>query len=248
MSELTEKEFDALRELRTPQHFFRVRKGNELTDKLIGMGLMVVESTGYHLTSKGWDLVGHPVRYEDYQGSGVFCQEFSNEVCPDRQMFEDWLYSKICREEDFEPPIVFACTDFQMGLDAQDILDGAKEVAHGNFCADFEIEWKSGFSELERFVEKWNKKHSVTYWAGGRDSVILDISGLVDRLTKLREENERRKLASAQAEALIVGQLQCNCDLDNWEPEPETGHSWVCRIHKALLAHRKDVGRGKCSQ
>lgn len=24
--------------------------------------------------------------------------------------------------------------------------------------------------------------------------------------------------------------LQCNCDLDNWEPEKDTGHSWVCRI------------------
>lgn len=27
--------------------------------------------------------------------------------------------------------------------------------------------------------------------------------------------------------------LQCNCDLDRWEPELDTGHSWVCRIHKA---------------
>ena len=26
--------------------------------------------------------------------------------------------------------------------------------------------------------------------------------------------------------------MQCNCDLDNWSPEPDTGHSWVCRIHK----------------
>ena len=25
---------------------------------------------------------------------------------------------------------------------------------------------------------------------------------------------------------------QCNCDLDNWQPERSTGHSWVCRIHK----------------
>jgi len=29
--------------------------------------------------------------------------------------------------------------------------------------------------------------------------------------------------------------MQCNCDLDNWEPERSTGHSWVCRIHKATL-------------
>ena len=27
--------------------------------------------------------------------------------------------------------------------------------------------------------------------------------------------------------------MRCNCDLDNWEPERDTGHSWVCRIHKA---------------
>ena len=27
--------------------------------------------------------------------------------------------------------------------------------------------------------------------------------------------------------------LQCNCDLDNWEPERDTGHSLVCRIHRA---------------
>ena len=25
---------------------------------------------------------------------------------------------------------------------------------------------------------------------------------------------------------------QCNCDLDNWQPQTDTGHSWVCRIDK----------------
>ena len=30
--------------------------------------------------------------------------------------------------------------------------------------------------------------------------------------------------------------MYCNCDLDNWQPEPNTGHSWVCRIHKAITA------------
>lgn len=28
-------------------------------------------------------------------------------------------------------------------------------------------------------------------------------------------------------------EMRCNCDLDNWEPESSTGHSCVCRIHKA---------------
>lgn len=30
--------------------------------------------------------------------------------------------------------------------------------------------------------------------------------------------------------------MQCNCDLDNWQPEPRTGHSHVCGIHKAAIA------------
>ena len=29
--------------------------------------------------------------------------------------------------------------------------------------------------------------------------------------------------------------MQCNCDLDRWEPERKTGHSWVCRIHEAAM-------------
>lgn len=41
----------------------------------------------------------------------------------------------------------------------------------------------------------------------------------------------------------IKATMQCNCDLDNWEPEKETGHSWVCRIHKAAIARRKEITR-----
>jgi hypothetical protein len=29
---------------------------------------------------------------------------------------------------------------------------------------------------------------------------------------------------------------RCFCDLDNWEPELSTGHSWVCPIHEKALA------------
>lgn len=31
-------------------------------------------------------------------------------------------------------------------------------------------------------------------------------------------------------------EMQCNCDLDNWQPELDTGHSWVCRIHETFKA------------
>ncbi len=36
--------------------------------------------------------------------------------------------------------------------------------------------------------------------------------------------------------------LQCNCDLDAWEPERDTGHSWVCRIHKQAKARFRSLG------
>lgn len=35
--------------------------------------------------------------------------------------------------------------------------------------------------------------------------------------------------------------VKCNCDLDKWQPEPNTGHSFVCHIHKeALTRYRAD--------
>lgn len=33
--------------------------------------------------------------------------------------------------------------------------------------------------------------------------------------------------------ARLAQSMPCNCDFDNWEPERTTGHSCVCRIHKA---------------
>jgi hypothetical protein len=30
--------------------------------------------------------------------------------------------------------------------------------------------------------------------------------------------------------------MQCNCDLDRWEPTSMTGHSHVCRIHLAIMS------------
>jgi len=29
--------------------------------------------------------------------------------------------------------------------------------------------------------------------------------------------------------------LHCNCDLDKWQPGANTGHSFVCRIHKHAM-------------
>ena len=35
--------------------------------------------------------------------------------------------------------------------------------------------------------------------------------------------------------------MRCNCDLDNWQPTRTTGHSPVCRIHKAASAKPSDM-------
>uniref|UniRef100_A0A6M3X5F1 Uncharacterized protein n=1 Tax=viral metagenome TaxID=1070528 RepID=A0A6M3X5F1_9ZZZZ len=39
-----------------------------------------------------------------------------------------------------------------------------------------------------------------------------------------------RKIAEELSET-----MQCVCDLDRWEPEKGTGHSWVCPIHKTTV-------------
>jgi hypothetical protein len=42
----------------------------------------------------------------------------------------------------------------------------------------------------------------------------------------------------------LEADTQCTCDLDNWQPEQNTGHSWVCQIHKRAkvrLAARRDA-------
>ncbi len=51
------------------------------------------------------------------------------------------------------------------------------------------------------------------------------------------------------AKELQAEGVQCNCDLDNWEPELRgpraTGHSWVCRIHRrALNRYHAQAKRG----
>lgn len=66
---------------------------------------------------------------------------------------------------------------------------------------------------------------------------------MLDRDTATREAQSasaRRLQSIRDAVAEIKSRkgaeyVQCNCDLDNWEPERSTGHSWVCRIHKMAI-------------
>ena len=43
-------------------------------------------------------------------------------------------------------------------------------------------------------------------------------------------------------------EMQCNCDLDAWEPERDTHHSWVCRIHRTAKGKLEELLRSKESK
>ena len=56
------------------------------------------------------------------------------------------------------------------------------------------------------------------------------------------DEKSPREIASQ----LKADKMPCNCDLDNWQPDKRTGHSWVCRIHKeAMRLWYQSAARGK---
>lgn len=58
---------------------------------------------------------------------------------------------------------------------------------------------------------------------------------LQDEENDLKATNkDTTKSIKAQAQELSKT-MRCNCDLDNWQPDERTGHSWVCRIHRAVV-------------
>ena len=52
--------------------------------------------------------------------------------------------------------------------------------------------------------------------------------------------NEARTKALAVE---LAKTMPCNCDLDRWQPESYTGHSWVCRIHKETMRMAREGKR-----
>lgn len=53
------------------------------------------------------------------------------------------------------------------------------------------------------------------------------------------------KTIKEHADAIKASGTRCTCDLDNWEPERDCGHSCVCQIRKlALSAYRQERGLG----
>lgn len=48
---------------------------------------------------------------------------------------------------------------------------------------------------------------------------------------------EKSVMSAHDFAARLKEKMRCNCDLDNWEPDKRTGHSWVCRIHRHAVGH-----------
>jgi len=49
-------------------------------------------------------------------------------------------------------------------------------------------------------------------------------------------DSELKKLTLKEIAKELEKTMQCNCDLDKWEPERSTGHSFVCRIHNKAIS------------
>jgi hypothetical protein len=64
----------------------------------------------------------------------------------------------------------------------------------------------------------------------------IDIHKNTQRRNRENRKINRSRLMVIDMRARELSRtMQCNCDLDNWQPEPSTGHSRVCRIHKAAV-------------
>jgi len=63
------------------------------------------------------------------------------------------------------------------------------------------------------------------------NSAVMDLQGQVEGYGKRILLAAQRKEHVKELEKV----LQCNCDLDRWEPKRSTGHSHVCRIHKRAM-------------
>lgn len=57
---------------------------------------------------------------------------------------------------------------------------------------------------------------------------------------KTNLENTKGKTLREIAADVEKEGVRCNCDLDNWQPENTTGHSWVCNIHRIAMERNRN--------
>lgn len=144
------------------------------------------------------------------------------------------LTARLCREmpEEIRRKVVYEyfaglgkeeliefCCDLYSGDQEASILAGIAE-----WLDDNNQEGRMSMADIEHYIKTGEDKAERTYLAN------------VETQNKREEALLQARLRMrTRAKELQDGGMQCNCDLDNWEPEQSTGHSWVCRIHKAAI-------------
>ena len=97
-----------------------------------------------------------------------------------------------------------------------------------------EATWKGEMSQLQRlFIHTLADAAIAQARPKGDDQIAKEEQAE----SETRACSERTRLHAIAAE--LKKTMQCNCDLDNWQPEPDTGHSRVCRIHKAAVLRER---------
>ena len=99
--------------------------------------------------------------------------------------------------------------------DNHEVKAGDQVWVWSNVNGEYEFFQHTIKTVFEQKIEYTEECPTTGYGGAKRDIVYKD------KPTKLKARVHQ-----------LEKKMQCNCDLDNWQPERETGHSWVCRIHK----------------
>jgi|GEM_PF-1614689 len=95
-----------------------------------------------------------------------------------------------------------------------------------------------GLEEIE--IDYFKDRMRIILRSYDQDSAAIAIGDVefVKSEDPTKAEAKRKEYVAhlrVAAKRLSEEGMACNCDLDKWQPEPTTGHSHVCRIHKAAV-------------
>ena len=110
-------------------------------------------------------------------------------------------------------------------------FDGIKTVTIEGEEYENQINATIEFIKKKQYIKK-NRQYIVITAYG--DSIVFGESEYQSDCEKHYKQRQGEIKGREIAEE-IAKNMQCNCDLDKWEPTRMTGHSDVCRIHKAAI-------------
>lgn len=90
-------------------------------------------------------------------------------------------------------------------------------------------------STLKRFFILFRNLDKAGH-LGGIENLMMEAREMITSISEKEAIVLHRHERILQIVSKLQKRLQCNCDLDNWEPTRETHHSMVCRIHNEALA------------